>query len=89
MCNLSFEENFLVIRVGDIMKTSNKKLHIGEIKFPQYQENDKTCVLYMYERILKLIVNLRLNITHLFITTTKIIFEENFANNIKLLPKTP
>ena len=89
MCNLSSEENFLVIRVGDIMKTSNKKLHIGEIKFPQYQENDKICVLYMYERILKLIVNLRLNITHLFITTTKIIFEENFANNIKLLPKTP
>ena len=29
--NLSFE-NFLVIHIGDIMKASNKKFRIGEIK---------------------------------------------------------
>ena len=69
--NLSFEENFLVICIGDIMKTSNKKFHIGEIKFPRYQENDKICVFTCMKEYLKLTANLRGNITHLFITTTK------------------
>ena len=69
--NLSFEENFLVIRIVDIMKTSNKKFHIGEIKFPRYQENDKICVLTRIKEYLKLTGNLRGNITRLFITLTK------------------
>ena len=42
--NLSFEENFLVIRIGDTMKTWNKKFHIDEIKFSQYWKSDKICV---------------------------------------------
>ena len=71
--NLSFEENFLVILIGDIMKTSNEKFHIdiGEIKFPRYQENDKTCVFTCMKESLNLTANLRDNITLLFITTTK------------------
>ena len=68
---MSFEEDFLVIRIGDIMKTSNKKFRIGEIKFPRYQENDKICVFTCIKEYLKLTGNLRGNITHLFITTTK------------------
>ena len=66
-----FEEDFLVIRTGDIMKTSNKKFRIGEIKFRRYQENDKNCIFTCIKEYLKLTVNLRSNITHLFITTTK------------------
>ena len=69
--NLSIEENFLFIRIDNIMKTSNKKFHIGEIKFPRYQENDKICVFTCMKEYLKLNANLRGNITHLFITTTK------------------
>ena len=69
--NLLFEEDFLVIRIGDIMKTSNKKFRIGEIKFRRYQENDKNCIFTCIKEYLKLTVNLRSNITHLFITTTK------------------
>ena len=69
--NLSFEENFLVIRNGDIMKTSNKKCHIGEIKFPRYQENDKICIFTRIKEYLKLTGNLRGNITRLFVTSTK------------------
>ena len=69
--NLSFEENFLFIRTDNIMKTSNKKFHIGEIKFPRYQENDKICVLTRIKEYLKLTGNLRGNITRLFITLTK------------------
>ena len=72
--NLSFEENFLVIRVGDIMKTSNKKYHIGEIKSPRYRENDKICVFACMKEYLQLTANLRGNITHLYhniITTAK------------------
>ena len=68
---MSFEENFLVIRIGDIMKTSNKKFHIGEVKFPRYQENDKICVFTSIKEYLKLTGNLRGNITRLFITLTK------------------
>ena len=69
--NLSFEDNFMVIRIGHMMKASTKKLHIGEIKFPWYQENDKICVFTCMKKYLKLTVNLRGNITRLFITTTK------------------
>ena len=69
--NLSFEDNFLVIRIGDIMKTSNKKFRIGEIKFPRYRENDKIRVFTCMKEYLKVTGNLRGNITHLFITTTK------------------
>ena len=63
--NLSFEENFLVIRIGGIMKTSNKKFHIDEIKFPRYEENDKICVFTCMKEYLKLTANLGGNITHL------------------------
>ena len=58
--NLSFEENLLVIRIGDIMKTSSKKFHIDEIKFPRYRENEflhkmrKSLCLHMYEEIFKI-----------------------------------
>ena len=53
------------------MKTSNKKFNIGEIKFPRYQENDKICVFTCMKEYSKLTANLRGNVTHLFITTTK------------------
>ena len=69
--NLSFEENFPVIRIGDIMKTSNKKFHIGEIRFPRYRENDQICVITCMKKYLKLTANLRGNVTRLFNTTTK------------------
>ena len=78
--NLSFEENFLVICIGDIMKTSNKNLHIGEIKFPRYRENDKICVSTCMREYLKLTANLRGNIN---------ISSLPQLNLTKLLPKTP
>ena len=53
------------------MKTSNKKFPIGEIKFPQYRENDKICVFTCMKEYLKLTANVRGNITRLLITTTK------------------
>ena len=68
------------------MKTSNKKFHIGEIKFPRYQENDKICVFTCMKEYLKLTANLRGNITRLFITTTKpykIASQDTFARWIK------
>ena len=61
------------------MKTSNKKFHIGEIKFPQ-------CVFTCMKEYLKLTANLRGNITRLFITTTKpykIASQDTFARWIK------
>ena len=63
--NLSFEENFLFIRIDDIMNTSNKKFNIGDIKFPRYQEYNKICVFTCMKEYSKLTANLRGNITSL------------------------
>ena len=74
------------------MKTSNKKFHIGEIKFPRYGENDKICVITCMKEYLKLTANLRGNITRLVITTTKpykIISQDTLTRWIKTTLQSP
>lgn len=31
--NITFEENYVIIRIGNLIKTANKKHHTGEVKF--------------------------------------------------------
>ena len=68
--NICFEKDVLIIRIGDLLKTSTQRFHLGEIKFPSY--HDKT--IYPME-VLKCSVDLtkdiRGDLTGLFITTTK------------------
>ena len=33
----TIEENFLIIRTGDKLKTTSIKFHVGEMKFPVYE----------------------------------------------------
>ena len=35
--NTTIEENFLIIRIGDKLKTTSIKFHVGEIKFPVHE----------------------------------------------------
>ena len=35
--NTTIKENFVVIRIGDKVKTTSIKFHVGKIKFPVYE----------------------------------------------------
>ena len=43
--NLDLSENMCVIRIGDILKTSGPKNHIGKIKFDLYPNDLTICLL--------------------------------------------
>ena len=68
--NICFEKDVVIIRIGDLLKTSTQRFHLGEIKFPSY--HDKT--IYPIE-VLKCCIDLtediRGNLTGLYITTRK------------------
>ena len=37
--NITMEEICVIIRIGDLLKTSNRRFHNGELKFPKCIEN--------------------------------------------------
>ena len=41
--NITMEEACLIIRIGDLLKTSNRKFQNRELKFPKYIENTNIC----------------------------------------------
>ena len=45
--NLSFEQNFLVIRIGDIMKTSNKNSTLARLNFHDIEKMIKFFITCM------------------------------------------
>ena len=68
--NTTIEENFLIIRIGDQLKTTGIKFHVGEIKFPVY-ENANVCLVKLFKQYIDVTRSLRGSITSLFITTSK------------------
>ena len=66
--NTTTEENFLIIRIGDQLKTTGIKFHVGEIKFPVY-ENANVCPVKLFKQYID--VSLMGSTTCLFITTSK------------------
>ena len=68
--NTTIEEIFLVIRIGDKLKTTSIKFHVGEIKFPVY-ENANVCPVKLFKQYIDVTKSLRGSITCLFITTSK------------------
>ena len=68
--NTSIKENFLVIRIGDKLKTTSIKFHVGEIKFPVY-ENANVCPVKLFKQYIDVANLLSGSITCLFITTSK------------------
>ena len=69
--NLDLSENMRVIRIGDILKTSGPKNHIGEIKFLAYPNDLIICPLNCLRQYLEATKQHRGNITLLFITLNK------------------
>ena len=68
--NTTIEENFLIIRIGDQLKTSDIKLHVREIKFPVYK-NANVCPVKLFKQYIDVTKSLRGSTTCLFITTSK------------------
>ena len=68
--NTTIEENFLIIPKGDQLKTTGIKFHVGEIKFPVY-ENANVCPAKLFKQYLDVTKSLRGSTTCLFITTSK------------------
>ena len=64
------EENFLIIQIGDKLKTTSIKFYVGEIKFPVY-ENANVCPAKLFKQYINVTKSLRHSITCLFITTSK------------------
>ena len=68
---LDLSENMCVIRIGDILKTSEPKNHIGKIKFHAYPNDLTNCPLNWLRQYLEATKQHRGNITSLFITLSK------------------
>ena len=66
----TIEENFLIIRIGDQLKTTSIKFHLGEIKFRVY-ENANVCPVKLFKQYIDITKSLRGSITCLFITISK------------------
>ena len=58
MPNTTVEENFLIIRIGDQLKTTGIKFHMGEIKFPVY-ENANVCPVKLFKQYIDVTKSLR------------------------------
>ena len=69
--NLDLLENMRVMRIGDILKTSGPKNHIGEIKFHAYPTDLIICPLNCLRQYLEATKQHRGTITSLFITLNK------------------
>ena len=68
--NTTIEEKFLIVRIVDQLKTADIKFHVGEIKFPVY-ENPNVCLVKLFKQYIDVTRSLRGSITSLFITTSK------------------
>ena len=68
--NTTIEEKFLIVRIVDQLKTADIKFHVGEIKFPVY-ENANVCLVKLFKQYIDVTRSLRGSITSLFITTSK------------------
>ena len=58
------------LRIGDKLKTTSIKFHVGEMKFPVY-ENANVCPVKLFKQYIDVTTSLRGSITCLFITTSK------------------
>ena len=65
------EETCLTIRIGYLLKTSNRKFHNGELKFPKYIENTNICPVTTLKQYLHMTSKNRGEIKSLFITQVR------------------
>ena len=69
--NLDLSGNMCMIRIGDILKISGPKSHIGKIKFHVYPNNSTIFPLNCLRQYIEATKQRRYNITSLFIALNK------------------
>ena len=69
--NITMEQTCLIIRIGDLLKTSNRKFHNEELKFPKYIENTNICPVTTLKQYLHMTSKNRGEIKSLFITQVR------------------
>ena len=65
---ISFEKNYVIIRIGNLLKTANKKHHTGVVKFPHFPLNKNICPVYCLTKYPNATKPRRDNITSLLTT---------------------
>ena len=86
--NLDLSENMCVIRIGDILKTSGPKNHIGEIKFHSYPNDLTICPLNCLRQYLEARKPHRGNITSLFTILNKPFKEQSKDTLVRWVKQT-
>lgn len=69
--NIEFRDMTVVIRIGDLLKTSNQSRHVGEIKLEGYSLDSDMCIINILNTYLLQTVSIRHSETKLFVTTQK------------------
>ena len=69
--NITMEQTCLIIRIGDLLKISNRKFHNGELKFPKYIDNTNICPVATLKQYLHMTSKNRGEIKSLFITQVR------------------
>ena len=44
--SIAFEENYVIIRIGNLFKTRNKKNHTGNVKVSHFPSTKDICSVY-------------------------------------------
>lgn len=69
--NIHFQENSVKIVIGDMLKTSNAKRHLGEIELMKYDVDPDLCVRHTLSNYLEKTETRRGSVTRLFITSQR------------------
>ena len=69
--NTTVKSELCTIRIGDLLKTSNRKFHVGELKFPEFRDNPSICPVNCLRQYLAYTKPLRGVHTKIFLTLTK------------------
>ena len=69
--NMETTDDIIVIRIGDLLKTSTNVRHTGEVKFPSYPSNNSICPVSTIRQYIENTKEIRGNITSLFLTINK------------------
>ncbi|XP_061187368.1 uncharacterized protein LOC133195519 [Saccostrea echinata] len=70
--NVHFQESGVKIVIGDLLKTSNTKRHLGEIELTSYEVDKDLCVVNTLTNYLQNTETLRGAVTRLFITSQRL-----------------
>ena len=68
--NITFEENFAIIRIADPTKTTTSRHHNGEIRLPKF-EVESVCPVTALKLYMDITKTIRASVTALFITSTR------------------